>query len=106
MNSDEIETKVKEAISKGAKASKEAFEKAGTKIQNFTDKSVLKMEIRQLESKRDCKYEELGMKVSELLLKGAVINFDGKDDIQIVNSLQSEIQDFSDKISEKEKLLQ
>lgn len=106
MNTDEIETKVKEAISKGAKASKEAFEKAGTKIQNFTDKSVLKMEIRQLESKRDCKYEELGMKVSELLFKGAVINFDGEDDIQIVNSLQSEIQDFSDKISEKEKLLQ
>ena len=102
MNSVELESKVKNAISKGAKASKEAFEKAGNKIQNFTDKSVLKMEIRQMETKRDCKYEELGLKISELLLKGLKIDFEDNSDVEIVNGLQQEIIELSSKITEKE----
>ena len=102
MNSVELESKVKNAISKGAKASKEAFEKAGNKIQNFTDKSVLKMEIRQLETKRDCKYEELGLKISDLLLKGLKIDFEDNSDVEIVNGLQQEIIELSSKITEKE----
>ena len=102
MNSVELESKVKNAISKGAKVSKEAFEKAGNKIQNFTDKSVLKMEIRQLETKRDCKYEELGLKISELLLKGLKIDFEDNSDVEIVNGLQQEIIELSSKITEKE----
>ncbi|MDD5929799.1 MAG: hypothetical protein PUC37_08350 [Spirochaetales bacterium] len=102
MKSAELETKVKDAISKGAKASKEAFEKAGNKIQNFTDKSVLKIEIRQLENKRDCKFEELGLKISELLLKGLKLDFEDNSDLEIVNGLQQEIIELSSKISEKE----
>ena len=44
-----------------AQASKEALEKAGDKVQDFTDKSVTKIEIHKLETKRDCKYEEMGL---------------------------------------------
>ena len=105
MDTQEIESKVKETISKGAKSTKEAFEKVGNKIQDFTDKSVVKMEIRQLENKRDCKYEELGLKVSELLLQGAKITFNKTDEVEMVEELQKEIKDFTAKIAEKEKLL-
>lgn len=102
MKGENLESKVKDAISKGAKASKEAFEKAGNKIQDFTDKSFLKIEIHQLETKRDCKYEELGLKISELLLKGMKIDFEDNSDVEIVNGLQQEIIELSSKISEKE----
>lgn len=101
MNTEEIGNKVKEMFSKGAKASKNAFEKAGDKVQDFTDKSVVKIEIRQLENKRDCKYEELGLKLSQMLIEGAEITSSNQDDIQILNEIQEEIKNLSDKIREK-----
>ena len=57
MNMDEISGKVKDLFTRGTQASKEALEKAGDKVQDFTDKSVTKIEIHKLETKRDCKYE-------------------------------------------------
>lgn len=101
MNTEEIGNKVKEMFSKGAKASKNAFEKAGDKVQDFTDKSVVKIEIRQLENRRDCKYEELGLKLSQMLIEGAEITSSNQDDIQILNEIQEEIKNLSDKIREK-----
>lgn len=105
IDKDEIGSKLKEMFSKGAKASKEAFEKAGDKVQTFTDKSVVKLEKHQLETKRDCKYEELGLKLSQMLAEGAVISSENKEDIEILNNIQEEIINLSDKIREKEKLL-
>ena len=56
MNMEELGSKVKELFSRGTQASREALEKAGDKVQDFTDKSVTKIEIHKLETKRDCKY--------------------------------------------------
>lgn len=105
MNKEEITSKVKEMLTKGAKASKDAFEKAGDKVQDFTDKSVVKLEKHQLETKRDCKYEELGLKLSQMLLEGATISSDNPVDLEIITNLQEEVIKLSDQIREKEVLL-
>lgn len=103
MNIEEINSKVKDLFSRGKKASKEALEKAGDKVQDFTDKSVTKIEIHKLETKRDCKYEEMGLKLSQMLLQGASITSSNPDDIRILNDIQEEIKNLAEQISEKEK---
>ena len=105
MNMDEIGNKVKDLFSRGTKASKEALEKAGDKVQDFTDKSVTKIEIHKLETKRDCKYEEMGLKLSQMLLEGASITCDNVEDIKILNGLQEEIKSLSEQIKNKEQEL-
>ena len=79
--------------------------KAGDKVQDFTDKSMIKIEKHQLETKRDCKYEELGLKLSQLLLEGATINSSNAAEIAIVNDLQKEILTLSEQIAQKDQIL-
>lgn len=105
MNMDEIGNKVKDLFSRGTKASKEALEKAGDKVQDFTDKSVTKIELHKLETKRDCKYEEMGLKLSQMLLEGASITCGNADDIKILNDIQEEIKSLSEQIKNKEQEL-
>ena len=102
MNMDEIGNKVKDLFSRGTKASKEALERAGDKVQDFTDKSVTKIEIHKLETKRDCKYEEMGLKLSQMLLEGASITSSNPDDIRVLNDIQEEIKKLAGQIKEKE----
>ena len=102
MNMDDVKTKVKDLFTRGTQASKEALEKAGDKVQDFTDKSVIKIEIRKLENQRDCKYEEIGLKLSQMLLEGASITCDNADDIRILNDIQEDIKDLSEQIRTKE----
>lgn len=105
MDTEEMVNKAKKMFSKGAKASKNAFLKAGDKVQDFTDKSVIKLEKHQLETKRDCKYEEMGLKLSQLLLEGATINTSSEEDKKIIADIQDEILNLSEQIADKEKLL-
>ena len=102
MDTNEIGNKVKDLFHKGSKATKEALERAGDKMQDFTDKSVVKVEKYQLEQKRDVKYEEMGLKISQMLLEGATINFENTRDVEIWNEMQEEIKELSDQIREKE----
>ena len=105
MDIEEIGAKVKDLFSRGTKASKEAFEKAGDKVQDFTDKSLTKIEIHKLETQRDCKYEEMGLKLSQMLLQGASITCENVEDIKILNDIQEEIKNLSEAISLKEEEL-
>ncbi len=102
MDIEEIGTKVKDLFFRGTQASKEAFEKAGDKVQDFTDKSLTKIEIHKLETKRDCKYEEMGLKLSQMLLQGASITCENVEDIKILNDIQEEIKNISEEIKNKE----
>ena len=102
MNIDEIGNKVKDLFSRGTQASKEALSKAGDKVQDFTDKSVTKIEIHKIETKRDCKYEEMGLKISQMLLEGASITSSNPDDIRILNDIQEEIKNLGEQIKNKE----
>ena len=105
MNMDDVKNKVKDLFTRGTQASKEALEKAGDKVQDFTDKSVTKIEIHKLETKRDCKYEEMGLKLSQMLLQGASITCENVEDIKILNDIHEEIKNLSEQIREKEKEL-
>lgn len=105
MDTNEIGNKVKGWFEKGSKATKEALEKAGDKVQDFTDKSVVKIEKHQLESKRDLKYEEMGLKLSQMLLEGAKVTSNNEGDVKILEGIQEEIKNLSDQIREKEKKL-
>ena len=102
MDSYDFGNKLKALFSRGAAASKDAFEKAGEKVQDFSDKSVKKLEIHKLESNRDCKYEELGLKISQMLLEGASVKTENKEDLQILLALQDEIKALSEEITKKE----
>ena len=102
MDMEELGNKVKDLFSRGTKASKEALERAGDKVQDFTDKSVTKIEIHKLETRRDCKYEEMGLKLSQMLLEGASITSSNPDDIRILNDIQEEIKNLGEQIKIKE----
>ena len=102
MTIEEIGSKVKELFSRGTEVSKEALAKAGDKVQDFTDKSVTKIEIHKLETKRSCKYEEMGLKLSQMLLQGASITCENPEDIKILSEIQEEIKNLAEQISEKE----
>lgn len=102
MDMEEFGNKVKDLFSRGTKASKEALERAGDKVQDFTDKSVTKIEIHKLETRRDCKYEEMGLKLSQMLLEGASITSSNPDDIRILNDIQEEIKNLGEQIKNKE----
>jgi hypothetical protein len=102
MDMEEFGNKVKDLFSRGTKASKEALERAGDKVQDFTDKSVTKIEIHKLETSRDCKYEEMGLKLSQMLLEGASITSSNPDDIRILNDIQEEIKNLGEQIKNKE----
>ena len=65
-----FEEKLKVWVKKGAKASKSAFEKAGGAVQDFSDKSVLKLDKMKLESQKNKKFTELGIAVNDMIANG------------------------------------
>ena len=99
MDTNELGHKLKDLFDKSARASKKALDKAGSKVQDFSDKSVKKLEVHQLETKRDCKYEELGLKLSQLLLEGASVQTEKEEDLAILLSIQDEIKELTSKIT-------
>lgn len=103
MDTNDFADKLKDFFSRGALASKNALNKAGEKVQSLSDKSVNKLELRQLENKRDCKYEELGLKLSQMLLEGALVTSDNEDDKKILLNIQEEIKELTSLIVQKER---
>ena len=104
MDTEELVNKVKSALSKGAAGAMTAFEKAGDKVQKFSDASVVKIEKKQLEMKRDSKYQALGEKLSALIFEKKL---DLPEAVAIeVEPLQEEIQNLTNQIKEKDELLE
>lgn len=104
MDTEDIVNKVKLALSKGAAGAMSAFEKAGDKVQKFSDASVVKIEKKQLEMKRDAKYQALGEKLSALIAEKKIELPEG---VAIeVEPIQEEIQTLTNQIKEKNDLLE
>ncbi|MCR4736066.1 MAG: hypothetical protein K5829_13800 [Treponema sp.] len=110
-----VEDTLKNVISKSAEVSKDVFSKAGDAVQNFSDKSVLKFEIKQLDSKRNKMYTELGKIISELYntkdfdIKNTAAFSENEIIAEKLTSaveLQNQIKETSELISDKEKQLQ
>ncbi len=102
-----FEEKIKVWLSKGASVSKSAFEKAGDAVQDFSDKSVLKLDKMKLESQKNKKLTELGIVVNDMIANG----FSGFDIETVpekdkIMEIFRQISEFSEKIKEKEKQIE
>lgn len=111
------EEKFKDFLSKSAEVSKNAFSKASSAVQKFSDQSVLKIQRQTAKSNRSKKYAELGELLSNVLLqKGAKIEnlselpssedletaFDSIKDIQKeIVAINKEIKDLDKQIETK-----
>ncbi len=92
--------KMKKYVDKGVEVSKDAFSKAGEKAQDLGEKGVLKIEIKQLESKAAHECMSLGTKVYELLVTGKQESVTA-DDGQI-SGILSEITRLKDEVAKRE----
>ena len=102
MDSKEIESKVKEIGKKVAEVSKSAFDKASDKVQDFTDKSILKIDIKKLQVKQNELYKNLGEIVSKIL-SDEIINQLGIDNPkENILSIQNEIIELEKQIQQKQ----
>ena len=115
MSNSNIEDKLKTVISKSAEVSKDVFKKTGDAVQNFSDKSVLKFEIKQLTSKRQKLYTELGKKLSAFLSQDIINlndtaasssqNSNAASALQTLADIQKQIEDLTALILSKENTL-
>lgn len=104
MESKKLESKVKEIGKKVAEVSKSAFDKASDKVQDFTDKSILKIDIKKLQSKKDELYKNFGERISKLLCDGTLKEFaiESQEEKEKLISIQNEILDLEKQIQQKQ----
>lgn len=90
-----VEEKLRGFLSKSAEVSKNVFSKAGDAVQEFSDKSVLKIDKMKLENQKTKKMADLGDLVYTLLQDEnttITLNTDKvKDLISEINKIESEI---------------
>ena len=99
MDTDEMKTKLKNFISKSSDVTKSAFSKASNAVQKFSDKSVLKIEIKQMESKKEKLFTKIGKHLSSVLAHENVdlMNLQNSNDEKI-STLVEEIKTFQAEI--------
>ena len=90
---------LKQYLDKGVEASKKGLKTAGSAISEFGDKSVNKIDIVQLKSRLEKKYQELGQAVAEQLAEDGISI--SKDSLVVSEKLSS-IKELKEKIHEKE----
>lgn len=103
MTKDEFKSKFKDGFEKFVKGSKKAFGKAGNAVQDFSDKSVIRIEKKQFESKRKDQYEKLGKLVFDAFSADAKSKVSVSDDG--VPSIMEEIKRLSEEIKSREDAL-
>lgn len=96
--------KMKGYVDKGVSVSKEAFGKAGGAVQNFSDKSVVRIEIKQLETKRKVQLDSLGEKVYALFGKGKCTEISA--DMPDISPLLADLKKIDRDISKRKKALE
>lgn len=96
-------TRMKHALSNGMEGSRDFLEKARDKVQDFGESSVIRLEIRQLESQAKQEMAKLGTRVYELLVE------EGKGSVSQktpeLKDVLTEIDDIKHKIADKERQL-
>lgn len=104
MESKDLETKFKEIGKKVAEVSKSAFDKASDKVQDFTDKSILKIDIKKLQSKKDELYKNFGERISKLLCDGSLkeLEIENQEEKENLLSIQNEIEELEKQIQQKQ----
>lgn len=93
---------LKQYLDKSVEVSKKGLKSAGSAISEFGDKSVNKIDIVQLKSRLEKKYQELGQAVAEQLAEDGISI--SKDSLVVSEKLSS-IKELKEKIHEKEEAL-
>ena len=102
-----FEEKLKVWVKKGAKASKSAFEKAGGAVQDFSDKSVLKLDKMKLESQKNKKFTELGIAVNDMIANGYTgFELETVPEGGKIMEIFRQINELNEQIKEKEKQIE
>jgi hypothetical protein len=91
--------KAKEYLDAGARVSKDVFTKAGSAVQEMSDKGMLKLDITRLTGKRKKVFESLGSKVFELFSEQGAKSITPKT--PAVALLLDDIAALNEQISEK-----
>lgn len=94
---------VKGFFGKSAVVSRKAVKKAGNAIQDFSDKSVVKIEIKQFENKKKAKYSELGKYTAESFMEGNKKTLKSTD--ETVVKILEEIQSYDKEIQKRQNAL-
>ena len=99
----DIVEKVKDGAGKVAKSTKSAFDKAGNAVQKFSDKTVLRLEIKKLEKQKKEIYLKMGCEIAKLFLesKRKTVSVESEP----VKSYLKSLQDCDLEIADKEKEL-
>lgn len=95
--------KLRSAIDSGVEVSKKGISSAGSAISDFGDKSVLRIELSQLNGRAEKIYAQLGKYAVETFLSQENSTLSAGD--EKINSWLTEIKDLRAKIQEKEKAL-
>lgn len=95
--------KMKEYLEKSVEASKDAFSKAGDAVQDFGDKSVLKIEIKQINSRLNREYRSLGTQIYRLYSENHETEIAFSD--ARISGILEEIGRLQDEISRRETAL-
>lgn len=94
----------KEALSKGVEVSKEALSKAGEAVQDFSDKSVTKIEAHQLVSRQNKEYRALGLAVQKFFEENPSGTL--TRDNSLIQGILQEIARLEKEIAEREESLE
>lgn len=73
--------KMRTYLDKGVEVSKEAVKAAGEKVQDFGDKSMTFIEMKQLENRIEHSLQKLGLRVYEMYEEDAEADISVKDEI-------------------------
>lgn len=95
--------KMKEYLDKGVEVSKDALSKAGDAVQDFSEKSVTKIETRQLQSRQNKEYRALGLAVYQFFEENSSGSLSSTDS-RIAGFIQ-EIQRLTKEIERREEAL-
>lgn len=94
---------VSDIVDKGIAVSKRVVGQAGVAMQKFSDKSVVRLEKLQFETKRDSQIKELGR------IAAAFFVTDGKNELRsddpLIQEILAEIKNCETEISKREELL-
>ena len=103
MDKNEFKEKVRDGMDKFIESSKKVLGAAGNAVQDFSDKSVVRIEKSQLESKLHEQYRKFGEYVADILIADSSASINTSD--SKVSEFLAEINNISKEIELRSNLL-
>lgn len=113
MDIEQVKSKIKNIFNKTVEVSKNTFEKAGDAVQDFSDKTMIRIEKNQLDGKLNDAFAEFGIVIfnslSEKLtseeMNSVLETFVEGESLENAKQIIEKIQSYKKEIASKEELL-